>query len=45
MSVSAIIMMIVAILIVWGGLVGAVVHLRRHPERPEDDTAPAQPAA
>jgi flagellar basal body-associated protein FliL len=45
MSTSAIIMLIVAIVIVWGGLVGAIVQLRRHPERPEDDAAPAQPTA
>ncbi|GAA2524104.1 MULTISPECIES: methionine/alanine import family NSS transporter small subunit [Streptomyces] len=45
MSTSAIIMLIVAIVIVWGGLVGAIVHLRRHPERPEDDAPPAQPTA
>ncbi|GAA0907964.1 methionine/alanine import family NSS transporter small subunit [Streptomyces thermoalcalitolerans] len=45
MSASAIIMLIVAIVIVWGGLVGAVVQLRRHPEQPEDDTAPTQPTA
>lgn len=32
MSVSAIIMMIVAIVTVWGGLVAAIVNLRRHPE-------------
>ncbi|MFC9850108.1 methionine/alanine import family NSS transporter small subunit [Streptomyces prasinus] len=45
MSTSAVIMLIVAIVIVWGGLLGAVVHLRRHPERPEDDAVPAEPAA
>jgi hypothetical protein len=45
MSTGAIIRLIVAIVIVWGGLVGAIVQLRRHPERPEDDAAPAQPAA
>lgn len=32
MSVSAIIMMIVAIVTVWGGLVAAIVNLTRHPE-------------
>ena len=37
MSVSAIVMMIVAIVTVWGGLVAAVVNLARHPEAPEDD--------
>ncbi|MEU3945316.1 methionine/alanine import family NSS transporter small subunit [Streptomyces sp. NPDC029526] len=45
MSTSAIIMLIVAIVIVWGGLVGAIVHLRRHPERPEDDGPTAEPTA
>ena len=37
MSVSAIVMMSVAILTVWGGLVAAVVNLRSHPEAPEED--------
>lgn len=32
MSTSAIIMMIVSIVLVWGGLVAAIVHLRRHPD-------------
>ncbi|MGW7295147.1 methionine/alanine import family NSS transporter small subunit [Streptomyces xiamenensis] len=36
MSTGAIIMMIVAMIIVWGGLIGAVVKLVRHPETPED---------
>ncbi|MBM7086985.1 methionine/alanine import family NSS transporter small subunit [Streptomyces sp. NPDC012461] len=45
MSTSAIIMLIVAIVIVWGGLVGAIVHLRRHPERPEDDGPAPEPTA
>ncbi|PZH14631.1 hypothetical protein C1I97_10365 [Streptomyces sp. NTH33] len=45
MSTSSVIMLIVAIVIVWGGLVGAIVQLRRHPERPEDDAAPSRPAA
>ncbi|TDQ55445.1 methionine/alanine import family NSS transporter small subunit [Actinorugispora endophytica] len=42
MSTSAVVMMIVSIVIVWGGLVAAIVQLRRHPERPEDET-PAGP--
>ena len=37
MSGAAIAMMIVAILIIWGGLVFALVNLSRHPEEPEDD--------
>ena len=32
MDPLAIVMMIVAILIVWGGLVTAMIHLQRHPE-------------
>ncbi|MCU4745521.1 methionine/alanine import family NSS transporter small subunit [Streptomyces xiamenensis] len=36
MSTGAIIMMTVAMIIVWGGLIGAVVKLVRHPEHPED---------
>lgn len=32
MSTGAIIMMIAAILIVWGGLVAAILRLRKHPD-------------
>ncbi|MBE9499104.1 MULTISPECIES: methionine/alanine import family NSS transporter small subunit [Streptomyces] len=32
MSTGAIVMMAVAILIVWGGLVAAILRLRKHPE-------------
>lgn len=32
MSFAAIVMMIVAILTVWGGLAAAIVNLARHPE-------------
>ncbi|MFD6100639.1 methionine/alanine import family NSS transporter small subunit [Nocardiopsis flavescens] len=37
MSMGAITMMVVSMVLLWGGLVAAVVHLRRHPEAPEDD--------
>ncbi|TQN31376.1 putative methionine/alanine importer small subunit [Haloactinospora alba] len=37
MSTSAIVMMIVAIGIVWGGLAAAIIQLRRHPEQPEPE--------
>ncbi|MGO1505533.1 MAG: methionine/alanine import family NSS transporter small subunit [Brachybacterium sp.] len=33
MSVSAIVMMIIAIVTVWGGLVAAIVNIARHPEQ------------
>ncbi|MFI9461565.1 methionine/alanine import family NSS transporter small subunit [Streptomyces xiamenensis] len=36
MSTGAIIMMIVAMVIVWGGLIGAVVKLTRHPDNPDN---------
>lgn len=36
MSTGAIIMLIVAITLVWGGLVLSIIQLRRHPDRPED---------
>ncbi|GGP36279.1 MULTISPECIES: methionine/alanine import family NSS transporter small subunit [Streptomyces] len=39
MSTSAIIMMIIAILIVWGGLITAILRLRSHPQ-PEEDLPP-----
>ncbi|WP_081748864.1 methionine/alanine import family NSS transporter small subunit [Nocardiopsis sp. CNT312] len=35
MSTSAIIMMAVAIVLVWGGLLAAVLNLHRNPEEPE----------
>ncbi|MFJ6042558.1 methionine/alanine import family NSS transporter small subunit [Brachybacterium paraconglomeratum] len=37
MSFSAIIMMIVAIVTVWGGLGAAIVNIARHPEASEND--------
>lgn len=37
MSTGAIVMMIIAIAIVWGGLVAAIMLLRRHPDLPEHD--------
>src|SRR5699024_3090967 len=44
MGASAIIMMIIAMVTVWGGLAGAILHLRNHPdeERPES-TSPRKP--
>lgn len=32
MSASAIVMMTVALVTIWGGLAGAILHLRRHPD-------------
>lgn len=37
MSTDAIIMLVIAITLVWGGLVAAIIQLRRHPDRPEQD--------
>ncbi|WP_197321145.1 methionine/alanine import family NSS transporter small subunit [Saccharomonospora sp. NB11] len=37
MTTSAIVMLIVSIGTVWGGLVLAILRLRRHPDRPEDE--------
>ncbi|MGK8465554.1 methionine/alanine import family NSS transporter small subunit [Nocardia cyriacigeorgica] len=37
MSTGAIIMMIIAITVVWGGLVASILLLRRFPEAPEED--------
>ncbi|SOD64470.1 Putative methionine and alanine importer, small subunit [Streptomyces zhaozhouensis] len=44
MSASAIVMMIVAMLVVWGGLLLAVLNLRNHPdaEEPDADEVPHQ---
>lgn len=38
MNVSAIVMLVVALVILWGGLTLAIINLRRHPEEP--DAAP-----
>ncbi|MFD3686700.1 methionine/alanine import family NSS transporter small subunit [Nocardiopsis sp. NPDC058631] len=35
MSTSAIVMMAVSVIVLWGGLIASVIHLRRHPEEPE----------
>lgn len=32
MSVSAIVMMVIALVVVWGGLIAAIVQIRRRPE-------------
>lgn len=32
MSTGAVVMMIVALVLVWGGWSGAILHLRRHPD-------------
>lgn len=37
MSTAAIVMMLVAMLIIWGGLVLAVLNLRRSPDVPRED--------
>ncbi|GAA3699471.1 methionine/alanine import family NSS transporter small subunit [Zhihengliuella alba] len=42
MTATAIVMMIIALVTVWGGLAAALVHLSRHPELDED--LPAQTA-
>ncbi|MBA0125901.1 methionine/alanine import family NSS transporter small subunit [Haloechinothrix sp. YIM 98757] len=38
MSTSAIIMMIIAITLIWGGLAASIVLLRRHIQRAAQDT-------
>lgn len=37
MSTSAIVMMVIAIAVLWGGLAAAMLHLRRHPDEPETE--------
>lgn len=37
MTPAAIIMMVIAILLIWGGLVAALVHLRSHPDESNID--------
>ncbi|EKU48894.1 MULTISPECIES: methionine/alanine import family NSS transporter small subunit [Brevibacterium] len=36
MGTSAIVMMIIAMVTVWGGLAAAIVHLRKHPDTDVD---------
>ena len=36
MYLSALFMMIISIVLLWGGLVLAVIHLAKNPEEPED---------
>ncbi|HEX6328889.1 MAG TPA: methionine/alanine import family NSS transporter small subunit [Jiangellaceae bacterium] len=38
MSTGAVIMLVLAILIVWGGLAASIVALSRHPDQPDDHT-------
>lgn len=40
MSGTAVVMMIIAMVTVWGGLVAAIVNLARHPEIAETEPAP-----
>ncbi|MFL1377538.1 MULTISPECIES: methionine/alanine import family NSS transporter small subunit [unclassified Nocardiopsis] len=37
MSASAITMMVISMALLWGGLIAAIVHLRRHPEVPDEE--------
>lgn len=37
MSAGAIAMLILSIGLVWGGLLLAILRLRKHPDQPEDD--------
>ena len=41
MSTSAVVMMIIALLAVWGGLGMALLNLKRHPEAIDDEEADA----
>ncbi|GAA1118912.1 methionine/alanine import family NSS transporter small subunit [Nocardiopsis metallicus] len=40
MSTSAIVMMVISMIVLWGGLAAAVLHLRRHPDEPESEQTP-----
>ncbi|MDK1476762.1 methionine/alanine import family NSS transporter small subunit [Streptomyces sp. 549] len=46
MSTGAIVMMIISIVIVWGGLIAAILKLRGHPQEvePEADAQTGPPA-
>ncbi|MEU9730043.1 methionine/alanine import family NSS transporter small subunit [Streptomyces sp. NPDC048002] len=45
MSAGAIVMMIIAMLIVWGGLITAIIQLRRHPDPGPEGDETAIPSA
>ncbi len=36
MSTSAIIFMIISMVLIWGGLILSILHLRKHPDIPMD---------
>jgi hypothetical protein len=40
MTLTALVMMIIAMVTVWGGLVAAIINLARHPEVEEMEPAP-----
>jgi len=40
MTPTAVVMMIIAMVTVWGGLIAAVVNLARHPEVAESEPGP-----
>lgn len=37
MNDSALVMMIISIVLLWGGLILSVIHLSKHPEEIEDE--------
>lgn len=37
MSAAAIVMMVIAILVVWGGMISAMIRLRHHPDPSDND--------
>lgn len=44
MGASSIMMMIFAMLLLWGGLIAAILKLRSHPDEPEPDPTDRPPA-
>lgn len=45
MTPAAIIMMVIAILFIWGGLVAALVHLRSHPDESNNEEEVTTPGS
>ncbi|QIM16324.1 methionine/alanine import family NSS transporter small subunit [Leucobacter insecticola] len=41
MTTEAVVMMIIAMVTVWGGLVAGIVNLAKHPDQDDEATAPA----
>lgn len=37
MTISALIVMLIAMVLIWGGLIASIIHLMKHPDIPLDE--------